>query len=61
MTITCEAWHRRINNMLWIGKHHPSLFVPLDHLQEEVAVIHQDIEKAEAGHFPPKKKKNYQF
>ncbi|KAJ4444548.1 hypothetical protein ANN_06343 [Periplaneta americana] len=54
-TNTFEAWHRRLNTLM--GKAHLSFYHALQLLQEEAARIYQDIEKLEAGHSPPRKKK----
>jgi len=53
-TNTAEAWHRRLNSL--VGKHHPSLFTLIHHLQEEVAQIDVTIDRAEGGESPPAKK-----
>ena len=57
-TNTCEAWHGRLNSL--VGKHHPSLFVFLAQLQEEVAEIDVEITRAEGGYSPPKRKNKYE-
>ncbi|KAK3931305.1 WD repeat-containing protein on Y chromosome [Frankliniella fusca] len=46
-TNTCEAWHRRLSSL--IGKHHPSFFVFLGQLREEVGEIDVLITRAEGG------------
>ena len=57
-TNTCEAWHRRLN--ILVGKHHPSLFVFLDQIQEEVGVIDFQMDRGHGGESPPKKRKKYE-
>jgi hypothetical protein len=57
-TNTCEAWHRRLNTI--VGKHHPSLFVLLDQLQEEVGEVDVEVMRAEGGVSPPKKRNKYE-
>lgn len=58
-TNTCEAWHRRINTL--VGKHHPSMFVFLDQLRDEIAEADVLITRAEAGHSPPKRRTEYEM
>ena len=43
-----------------MGKHHPSLFVLLSQLQEEVGEVDVEIVRAEGGASPPKKHNKYQ-
>ncbi|KAK3907398.1 PKS-NRPS hybrid synthetase [Frankliniella fusca] len=53
-TNTCEAWHRRLGTL--VGKHHPSLFVFLDQLQEEIGEVDVQITRAEGGYTPVKRR-----
>ena len=57
-TNTAEAWHRRLN--LIVGKHHPSFYVLLDQLKDEVEVINAEVTRAEGGHSPPRKRTKYE-
>ena len=54
-TISCEAWHRKLNNLM--GKPHLSFFSMLEQLNEEALVANAKIENLTAGQSPPKKKK----
>lgn len=53
-TNTCEAWHRRLGTL--VGKHHPSLYVFLSQLQEEIGEVDVQIMRAEGGHSPIKRR-----
>ncbi|KAE8746807.1 hypothetical protein FOCC_FOCC006442 [Frankliniella occidentalis] len=53
-TNTCEAWHRRLGTL--VGKHHPSLFVFLNQLQEEIGEVDVQITRAEGGFSPTKRR-----
>ena len=57
-TNTAEAWHRRLNTI--VGKHHPSFYVLLDQLRDEVEEINAEVTRAEGGHSPPRKRIKYQ-